>query len=232
MTSVKSKKGSESAPSVVGSLPARIEPNDLTSLNEALDYLFHELSTATEFHRTDINAGREGVIHSVETVTKFLSLFAPVISSSLHRPFGVLHDALMSLDDGKVLPLLKPMKKSGRARASAMRESLIGATVFTVNRLMDTGMHAPVARKTVASTLKALNIKPARGRIAAITARTVREWCERVAADVKRHGEAAQTYDELIAADDTNGLLPKQTRTVLLVRLADVATKIRAHEGA
>jgi hypothetical protein len=226
---VKSRK--KAAQSVVGSLPARIKPSNLPSLNEALAYLFHELGKASELHQTDGNAGREGTIHSVETLLKFLSLFAPVISSRLHAPLAVLFDALMSLDDGKVLPLLKPTNKNGRTRASALRGSLIGAAAFTVRRLTETGMLAPTAHEAVAHKLKGIGVTPARGR-GRLTARTVRGWCQEVRTDIGRHGESAQTYDELIAVDDTNGLPPQQSRTVLLNRLAEAAKKVRAHEGA
>jgi len=232
---VKSENHSEAAPSAVGSLPKRIKPRDLRRLNEALAYLFHELDRAKEFHRSEANAGREGVIHSVETVLKFLQLFAPVISSALHAPLAVLFDALMSLDDGRALPLLKPANKTGRPRASAFRGSLIGAAVLTVKRLTEVGMKTPAAHEAVARNLKGAGIKPARGRVGAITARTIRGWCEEVSADVGRNGEAAQTYDLLIKdprGSATNGLRPKQARTVLLGRLAAVARKIRAQEGA
>jgi hypothetical protein len=213
--------------SVIGSLPERIKPRDLGRLNEGLAYLFQELRKATELHQSNTNAGREGAIHSVETTIKFLSLFAPVISLRLHAPLGVLCDALMSLDDGKALPLLKPAKKLGRMRASALRGSLIGGAVFTVKRLTETGMKAPAAHQAVASALKRVGIKPARGRAEkSITARTIRGWCEEVSVDVGRHGEAAQTYDLLIKEGVA---LPKQA---LLDRLTETAKVIRAQEGA
>jgi hypothetical protein len=231
---VKSKNESEAAPSAVGSLPERIEPSDLLRLNEGLAYLFHELDRATELHRSDPNAGREGVIHSVETAVKFLSLFAPVISSVLHAPLGVLLDALMSLDDGRVLPVLKPAKKTGRSRASALRMSLIGGAAFTVKRLTETGMQAPAARKAVADTLRAVGVKPARGGV--ITAQTVRGWCAEVSADVGRRSEAAKTYDLLMAEPmgytTTNELPASQVRKVLVDRLAATAKIVRAQEGA
>jgi hypothetical protein len=230
-----SKNASKAARSVVGRLPATIEVGDLTLLNEALAYLFHELDKATELHQSDAKAGREGVIHSVETVVHFLSVFAPVISSRLHAPLGVLYDALMNLDDGKVLPLLKPAKRTGRTRASALRASLIGAAVFTVKRLTETRMEARNAHKAVANTLKGLGVKPARGSAGTITARTIRGWCEEVSADVGQHGEAAQAYYYLMndpKGSDINELPPTEARDVLFNRLAAVVRTIRAHEGA
>jgi hypothetical protein len=231
---VKSQKHSEATPSVVGSLPEKVTPRDLNRLNEALAYIFHELRTAITLHQSNANAGREGVIHSVETTINFFSLFAPVILSSLHSPLAVLHDALMNLDDGRVLPLLKPSKKTGRPRASAMRGALIGAAAFTVKRLTETGMQAATAHKVVAHKLKSMAVRAGRGRAGTMTARTIRGWCEEVNADVGRRGEAAQTYDHLISdpRGRNNKLTPVQARSALLRRLASVVQKIRAQEGA
>jgi hypothetical protein len=110
---------------------------------------------------------------------------------------------------------------------------LIGTAVFTVKRLIETGMKTPAAHKAVAGNLKALNVKPARGRALRVTARTVREWCGQVAADVGRRGEAAQTYDGLIcdARGDVTALNPPEARKLLLGRLTEVAKKIRADES-
>jgi hypothetical protein len=166
---MKSRNAAQATPSVVGSLPNEIKPNDLPRLNEALAYLFQELGRAKELFQ---NSGREGAIHSVETVTKFLSLFDPVISLSLHAPLAVLFDALMSLDDGKVLPLLKAAKKTGRSRATASRVSLMGTAAFTIKRRTETGMPASAAYTAVARALEVAGVKPARGRAGRITART------------------------------------------------------------
>jgi hypothetical protein len=234
LIAVKSKEDPV-APSVVGSLPATIEPNHLPLLNEALAFLFQELATAAALHQSGADVGREGVIHSVETAVKFLSVFSPVISSALHAPLGQLLDALLSLDDGRALPLLTPVKQTGRPRASALRGSLIGAAVYTVDRLTETGLPAHRARDAVARTLKAARVKPARGRAQIITRRTIRSWCEEVSADVGRHGEAAQTYDPLIndpSLSPATHLPPLKARAVLLEWLAVTARRIRAQEGA
>jgi hypothetical protein len=225
----------ETNQSVIGRLPATIEVTDLPLLNEGLAFLFQELGNATALYQLDPQAGREGIVHSVETVIKFLSVFAPVIAARLHAPLGVLFDALMSLDDGMVSLLLKPAKRAGRARASALRKALIGAAVFTVERFKETGMEVPPAHKTVASILKAEGVKLARGRAGTMTARTIRGWCAEVSADVGRHGVAAQTYDRLISTftgSDTNELPPADARELLLSKLAQTARAMRAHEGA
>jgi hypothetical protein len=232
---MKAEDDSEAPSSVVGSLPATIEPSDLPRLNEALAYLFQELAKAIELHRADTNAGREGAIHSVETVTKFLSLFSPVISSSLHAPLVALFDALMNLDDGVVAPILRPVPHGGRSRASAVSGSIKGVAAFTVDRLCATGLPAASARKLVAQTLRAAGLVAERGRYPAITERTIRGWRENVAADVGRKGEAAQTFDLMQQDKDlapTSGRDPASTRRELLHRLGNLIRRTRSGEKA
>jgi hypothetical protein len=95
-------------------------------------------------------------------------------------------------------------------------------------------MQLSEAHKAVATTLKSLGIKPARGRFPTITGRIIRGWCEQVASDVGRHSEAAQTHDLLL--NDPRGnigtdLAPERAQALLLERLAAVARRMRAHEG-
>ena len=53
-------------------------------------------------------------------------------------------------------------------------------------------MRADAAHKAVATKLKNMNIKPARGPIAkSITPRTIRGWSEAIRTYVGRHSEAA-----------------------------------------
>jgi hypothetical protein len=80
------------------------------------------------------------VIEAVETTTKFLRNFPDVVDGGLHIPLGKLEDALLSLDDGLVPPLLRPVKRGGRVRAPAMRECEKGTAAFTVARLIATGV--------------------------------------------------------------------------------------------
>jgi hypothetical protein len=211
-----------------GTVPSAEE---LVAIEVAFTELYKGLDDAKQLFETN---GREGVIHALECVLKFLEKSTVVRSDGLHAPLAGLFDALMALDDGRVLPLLKPAKKTGRARASAMRESLIGAVVYTVDRLIETGMGADAAYEAVARKLNSLGITPARGAKPTIL-RTIRGWCERTHADVGRHGEAAQTYDGLLSTHPrgaADGLPPRQVRAALLDQLAEMAKRIRAHEGA
>jgi hypothetical protein len=103
----------------------------------------------------------------------------------------------MSLDDGDVQPILREIKHPGRPRGSAGRESLKGTADFTVDHLVHVcGLSPEQAREAVAEVLRNEDVMAARGRFPETTARTVGGWCEDVAADVGRHGEAAQTFDE------------------------------------
>src|SRR5262249_16301777 len=143
---------------------------------------------------TGDKASREGAIQSLEVLLKFLSQFQPVLDEGLNAPLAALFNALLSLDDGTLLPILKPVPVRGRSRASGIRDNLKGAAAFTVARLRGTGQSASDARAEVARVFRDAGVTSARGRYPAITRRTVRGWCEEVAVDIGRGGEAAQTF--------------------------------------
>ena len=209
---------------------------DLAVIQETFNALYKGLDEAKQLFESGRNNGRDGVIHAVESVLKFLEKSGPIRSHGLHVPLAALFNALMNLDDGVVLPILKKARRTGRGRASATRESIKGAVAFTVHGLHATGLQMPAAHKLVASALQKQEVKAERGRDQGVTARTVRGWCEDVAADVSRRGEAAQTYDGLIADPDlrviTKGLPPKEARKGLLGLLAELLKKTRPQKGA
>jgi hypothetical protein len=171
-----------------------------SAITQAFDFLFLGLREAKRVFETGDDAGREGAIHAVEIVIKFLSRFDLVKSESLHAPLARLFTDLMALNDGVASTMLKPKARSGRARSSGAYDALKGIAVFTVRRLEATGMQPVEARKTVASTLDKLNVRPARkgsdGGTGQITERTVRTWEGQIAADVGCHTVPAQTLKE------------------------------------
>jgi hypothetical protein len=129
----------------------------------------------------------------------------------------------LNLDDGVVHPMLQKPRHLGRGRghASAGRESLKGMIAVTVDGLCATGMPLKDARESVARVLRKQGVAAARG--SEVDERTVRGWYEDVAADVGRHGEAAQTFDLLqmeLAAEKSAA--PWIMRRRLLNRLAHV----------
>jgi len=178
---------------------ATISPSE-PAITQAFDLLFSGLRDAKRLFETGSDAGREGTIHAVEVVIKFLSVFDLVKSESLHAPLARLFTDLMALNDGVASTMLKPNAISGRARASGAYDALKGITVFTVRRLQATGMRPVDARKAVASTLDKLNVRPARkgstGGTGQISQRTLRNWEERITADVGCHTTAAKTLHE------------------------------------
>src|SRR5262249_39104341 len=161
--------------------------------NTAFDFLYGGLRDAKKLFEAGDNAGRDGAIHSLEVLLKFLSQFQPVLDEGLNAPLAALFNALLSLDDGSVLPILKSVPVRGRSRGSAFRDSLKGAAAFTVTRLRATGLSVPDARGDVARVFRDARVTTGRGRYPAITSRTVRGWCEEVTTDIGRCGEAAQT---------------------------------------
>jgi hypothetical protein len=234
---------------------ASLSPSE-SAITQAFDFLFSELRDAKRLFDAGNDAGREGVIHAVEVVIKFLSLFELVKNESLHAPLARLFTDLMALNDGVASTMLAPKARSGRARASGAYDALKGIAVFTVRRLQATGMQPVDARKAVASALDKLNVRPARkgsaGGTGQITERTLRTWEEQIATDVGCRTTAAQTLKEAEAGhvqEVVAGLglsaLPENTtpdklvlprfplndlRTFYLDRLATYVTATRSAE--
>jgi hypothetical protein len=199
---------------------------EFEALKEAFDFLYSALRVAKHRFETGNDAGRDGAIHALETVTKFLMMICePVRSEALHAPLAALFDALMHLDDGETHPMLHKAKLAQRARSSAGRDSLKGAVAFTVDRLRALGVAAPTAHRDVARVLATEGVAPARGK-APTTARTVRLWCENVSADVGRHGEAAKTFDGLV--NEYAACNHVESATELLDRLANLIRATRS----
>jgi hypothetical protein len=199
-------------------------------LNEAFKSLYTGLREAKTLFGTGDDAGREGAIHALETVVKFLGRFQPVVDEGLHAPLAVLLDGLLSLSDGAVAPLLKHIPHTGQSRASALRECTIGAAAFVVDRLCAAGYPDREAQEFVASTLRAEGVRAARGRFPEVTADTVRTWCDDVAADMK--AQAAQVFKGL--TDDPENLPPPgaDARQFFHRHLVHVARAIRAAENS
>jgi hypothetical protein len=200
----------------------------IEAANEAFDFLYSGLREAKQRFETGSDAGRDGVIHALETIVKFLGLYEPVLAGGLHAPPAMLLDALMNLDDGVVHQMLRKVKHSGRGRASAGRESFKGMVAFSVDGLCASGMIFKDAHESVARVLREEGVTPSRGS-GEVDERTVRGWCEDVAADVGRHGEAAQTFDLLQKElEAETSAAPEIIRRRLLDRLAHVARVTRA----
>jgi hypothetical protein len=178
-------------------LPESLAMGDLPRLNIAFRHLWAGLREA----QSDFANGDHltGAYLSVVAVSAFLSLFRPVRREGLSAPLAALESALWALDEGVVQPILKPARpaQSGRARSPVLYQELKGAAVYVVHRLHYFGLKQKEARATVAAELRRIGLKPERGS-GSVTARTIRGWCEEVAADVGRHGAAARRSHALL----------------------------------
>jgi hypothetical protein len=210
---------------------ASLSSEDIIALNAAFDFLYGGLRDAKKLFEAGDKAGREGAIHALEILLKFLSRFQPVLDEGLNAPLTALFSGLLSLDDGTALPLLKPVPVRGRSRVSGIRDSLKGAAAFTATRLRATGRSAPDAFADIARVFRKARVIAARGRYPEITTRTVRGWCEEVAADIGRRGEAAKTFDlmenECVL---TAGADAAAERRFYLDKLAALITAIRGSD--
>jgi hypothetical protein len=145
----------------------------LVQLDQLLDGLRKPFRLGTEHTR-------RGARDSLAAVCSFLMSFDQVLAENLHVPLLNLMGALAALDENNVEPILKPTKGSGRAPDSPRRAALMACAVIAVRQLQDIGVGRHEAVQMVARTLSRLGVRAGRGS-GAITDRTVRGWCERVA---------------------------------------------------
>jgi hypothetical protein len=147
--------------------------------------------------------GRPAAIDALLAVTEFLSAISGPGEHSRRRPLNELVSALISLDDGKVLPLLEPVRRPGNPRNSVAKESAKAMAVFMVRRLCDAGLDANGAYEKVALVCRKSGICPGRKgamhQTSEMTARTVRKWDSDISADVGCHTRAGRQFKQLVS---------------------------------
>jgi len=149
--------------------------------------------------------GRPGAIDALFAVAEFLSVISSRGDLQHQRPINELISALISLDDGKVLPMLKPVHLPGQSKNSVAKESAKAMVVFVVKRLTGMGLDRNSAYKKVARVCRQAGVSPGRkggkNQIGTeMTARTVRGWCDDISADVGCHSRAGRHFSLLSEA--------------------------------
>jgi hypothetical protein len=162
--------------------------SDLTSFLDGL-------LAANRLFEKGNDGGRLGAIEALNAVWKFLH---PILGTHDHRqPIVALLNALTSLDEGTVLPMLDPKEAGpGRRPASAARNCAKGMAVATVARLQEAGMETGAYRR-VAKICREAGFTPGRGRNPHVTERTLIGWKEEIEADTGRRSDAAMTFYRL-----------------------------------
>jgi hypothetical protein len=177
---------------------------EIKSIDEALGFLFRGLLDANRKFVEGEDAGREGAIAALNAVCEFLHSI-PGTHDHL-QPIVALLNALTSLEEGTVVPMLKQKAagRHGRRPSSAAHNCDKAMAVVTADRLCETGLDPEEAHKMVAKACREAGIKPSRkgakdsqGQESEITDRTVRGWREKIAQGVGCHSQAAQTYKRL-----------------------------------
>jgi hypothetical protein len=168
------------------------EAGGATPLERAVFYLQDKLQEAS------LLEGRPGAIEALLAVVEFLSSISSPGDLQHQQSINSLISALMSLDDGEVLPLLKPARHPGRPRNSVAKEHAKAKVVWVVKRLCETGMDTNEAYKRVALVCRRAGMNPgrrgARNQKDETTARTVRGWHEAISADVRYHSRAGRQF--------------------------------------
>jgi hypothetical protein len=214
----------EAAPS----LPENIAPTDLEALNQALTALFEDLRFAQNLPHSESH-GRRSAAVALIAAWRFLIRFQPVLAESLHVPLMSLHSALLALNENNVEPILKPTKRTGRATSSPSRYVLIGIAVGAAERLKWTGFSRTDANKAVATKLKALGVKPTRGK-GGLTADTVRRWREQINATQPLLRSLPQVLPSKLSAEELGWINAAQNAENMLTD--EWREKIRALAAA
>jgi hypothetical protein len=81
---------------------------------EAFEFLYEGLREAKRRFETGKNAGRDGVLHALDTLLLFLVGVGPPKNEGLLSPLVNLLNSLYALDENNVLPLLKPISPDHR----------------------------------------------------------------------------------------------------------------------
>jgi hypothetical protein len=168
-------------------------------MNDAVAFFLNRLLEANHLFVEGKDAGRSGAIAALVAVTDFLSFFPG--TTDHQQPFGQIISALLSLDDGKVLPLLERRRRSGRHYDSAAKEIDKAMVAITVKRLCDTGLDVNEAYEKVAFVCCEAGMRPGRkgadSQKTETTARTVQGWCTIIKEDVGHHSVAARAFDRM-----------------------------------
>jgi hypothetical protein len=169
-----------------GTLPELITEVDLETLNSGLRFLFAHLRDARQQFENEPDGGRSAAITALGGVWRFILLFKEPRAECLHMPVLDLQGALAALSENLVLPILKPVPRSGRAPSSHVHAAVIGWAAGAVQRLMRKGFSRTESCKAVAAQLRKDGVQPERGA-GKVTADTVRHWCANVASDIGGH---------------------------------------------
>src|SRR6516165_617556 len=98
-----------------GTLPEKIKAADLRTLNSSLGFLFERLRQAHTRFEQEGDSDRQSVFSALGAFWTFITLFRKPFAENLHVPIVRLQDALSMLDHGRRVPLLKPVRRRGRA---------------------------------------------------------------------------------------------------------------------
>ena len=207
-------------------------------LDTHLFQLFRRLRASSSKFEEAPDGGRPEAIRALRATLAFLvDAFPDVVDAgNLQQPLAHLLDALVALDTGHKSALLEPKKKRGRAIESPGFRNAMGMVAAFVHLLMKYGIDDAASRGDltrvkdvrgrVAKVAREVGLRPARGS-GEMTERTVREWCERVAAAPKSAPERVM-YDQLIESahpGEMDGAEQLKTLALLKMMLQSMAAE-------
>ncbi len=98
----------------------------------------------------EVKMGRVGAIEALNTVIRFVNLFAEARHENLAAPLLAVVLALNDADGGIPSPITEVKRKVGRKPESSLRKSVRAYAAFTLDQLMESGLKKSEAAKRVA----------------------------------------------------------------------------------
>ena len=148
------------------------------------------------FNSSADDHGRIGIQLALFEVDLFLRALLGSQNASMFMPLNQLRYALIDLDRGKVVPLLRPKKPENRPKDSSAKEALRSSAAVAMEFYMKAKVQRKQAARNVAKRLSEMGYEHSRGK--QITAQHVEDWRDRVMTERPSEFEPAGRFHRLV----------------------------------
>jgi hypothetical protein len=174
--------------------PAEPEKPKLSTEQAIGAYLFEALLAIPEDHKSTPESDRFQAIAVLGSTINLMRAIVPDSAKRVVVPLEQVRWALIELNFGNVLPILRPAKlKGGRRPDTIARTSLRGLASGAVSVLMDLGFTRMAAADKVASLLQEKGLKDVKGD-------TIAQWRDQILRPGEPH-RARRAYDLVISKE-------------------------------
>jgi hypothetical protein len=161
--------------------PVEPEKPKLSSAEAVGFHLANALLAVPEDYKSTPESDRSQAIEVLGSVINLIKAIAPAAAKRIAIPLDQLRFALIELNFGNVVLMLRPRKlKDGRPRDTIARTSLRGLASGVMTVLMDLGLTRKESAEKIAAVLRAKEFQD-------VSWNTVAQWRDQVLRPGKRH---------------------------------------------